>query len=138
MNTTQAKTELREYRRLNELIISKQIIFAKLKIRMENLKAMNSEKEIIKQKIIRAESEYERRSTELEKLVRYSEEIRKTINRKLDRMDSFYSKILRLKYFNGYSLLLMSTLLCYEYTWLCKLHARAVKKYASIQIKNIE
>lgn len=138
MNTTQAKTELREYRKLNELIISKQIIFAKLKIRIENLKAMNSEKEIIKQKIIRAESEYERRSTELEKLVRYSEEIRKTINGKLDRMDSFYSKILRLKYFNGYSLLLMSTLLCYEYTWLCKLHARAVKKYASIQIKNIE
>ena len=93
---------------------------------------MNSEKEIIKQKIIRAKSEYKRRSTELEKLVRYSEEIRKTINGKLDRMDSFYSKILRLKYFNGYSLLLMSTLLCYEYTWLCKLHARALKKYASL------
>ena len=132
MNTAQAKTELREYRKLNELIISKQIIFAKLKIRMENLKAMNSEKELIKQKIIRAEKEYERRSTELENLVIYSENLRKTINGKLEQMDSFYSKILRLKYFNGYSLLLMSTLLCYEYTWLCKLHAKALKKYSSI------
>ena len=137
MNTAQAKAELREYRKLNELIISKQIIFAKLKIRMTNLKAMNSPRETIKQKIIRAEREYERRSIELENLVTYSENLRKKINAKLEQMDSFYSKILRLKYFNGYSLLLMSTLLCYEYTWLCKLHARAVKKYASIQTKNI-
>ena len=130
MNAKMAKTELSEYRKLNELIISKQIILANLKIRLVNLQATKSEKDVIIQKINRAEMEFKKRSTELERLVQKSQALRKTIDRKLGAMNELNSKILRLKYCNGYTLLLISTLLCYEYTWLCKLHARALEEYA--------
>ena len=132
MNAKMAKAELGEYRKLNELIISKQIILANLKIRLVNLKAMKSEKDVIVQKIQRAEKEFNKRSAELDGLVEKSQSLRKTIDRKLGVMSELSSKILRLKYYNGHTLLLISTLLCYEYTWLCKLHARALGEYASL------
>ena len=132
MNTMQAKTELREYRKINELIVSKQIILSNLHIRLANLKAMNSDKEDIIRKIKNASEEHEKRSIELEKLVHRSEELRRTIDGKFEKMNELHSKILRMKYYRGMTLLLISTLLNYEYTWLCKLHARALKEYSSL------
>lgn len=132
MNIIQAKNQLREYKRLNELIISKQIIFTNLHLRLKNLKAMCSEKEIIKQKIIRAEKEYSERKTELDNLISLSMKNRQEVEERISKLPEPYSKILRLKYINGYSLLLMSTLINYEYTWLCKLHVRAIKMYSEV------
>ena len=137
MNTVQAKNQLREYRKLNELIISKQIIFTNLHLRLKNLQATNSRKEIIKQKIIRAEREYNNRKEELDRLVSLSMKNRREVEERLSKIPEPYGKILRLKYINGYSLLLISTLLNYEYTWLCKLHVRGVKMYMNVNTKDL-
>ncbi len=130
MNVVTSKVELREYRKLNELIISKQIIFTNLSLRLANLRAMKQDNPKTAEKLARAEREHSQRKAELEGLVRRSEDLRRTIDSKLQRLDELSAKILRLKYYKGMTLLLVSNLLHYEYTWFCKLHAKALREYS--------
>lgn len=136
MTVKDAKNELREYRTMIEktALTHGMYVTARLNLGMMNFKAGNRE---ITSSFAERMEKAEMRKNKLEKeeiyLIRRSEKIRRTIDRKLNMLSEIDRKILSEKYYKGRSLISLSIEMCYEYTWFCKLHKRALENYASLE-----
>ncbi len=115
MTINEAKTELREYRILSEKIISLQIRIINAKTKISGTYKSTAKEE-----------------AKLQELISRATSLRAYVEKKLNSMDKPYGEILHEKYIKNSSLLYVSTKLCYEYTWTCKLHKRALLMYCNI------
>lgn len=135
MTVNEAKSELMTYRVLSEKLaklharnVSNHLSLGMMRFRAGD----NARSKALLQRIKRAEE----REIELQKSEDYTaariEEVRKTIDRKLELLSELDRKILFEKYLRGRSLIALSMEICYEYTWFCKLHKRALENYAKL------
>ena len=135
MTVKEAKSELMTYRVLSEKLakLHARNVNNHLNLGMMRFRAGDTGRS---KALLQRIREAELREIELQKSEYYTaariEEVRKTIDRKLLMLSELDRKILYEKYLRGRSLIALSMEICYEYTWFCKLHKRALENYAKL------
>ena len=136
MTVDEAKKELREYRisleklaYLHELHVKKYLNLGMMRFKAEN----GSRSDSLLQRMEKAEKREAELETAEKYAVRHAESVRRTIDRKISKLSELDRKILTEKYYKNRSLIAVSMECCYEYTWLCKLHKKALEKYAELE-----
>ena len=136
MTVNEAKAELREYRISSEKLASlhEMHVTKYLNLGMMRFKAGGaSRSKALLQRIKRAEKKEKELAAAENYAARHAESVRRTIDRKLSALSELDRKILTEKYYKNRSLIAVSMELCYEYTWLCKLHKKALENYAKLE-----
>lgn len=136
MTVNKAKAELREYRVLLKRLayLHQRHVSIGMSLGMMKFKAANGARNNgLAQRICRAEEKEGAVAREEEYSLRRSEKLRRIIDRRLSALSELDRKILSEKYYKGRTLISISIELCYEYTWLCKLHKQALENYSKIK-----
>lgn len=135
MTVTEAKAELREYRisterlaELHEMHVTKYLNLGMMRFKAGS----GSRSKALFQRMKRAEKREKELAAAEQNALLHAESVRNTIDRKLSELSGLDKKILTEKYYKNRSLIALSMELCYEYTWLCKLHKKALENYAKL------
>lgn len=136
MTISQAKAELKSYRHNLLRIARKQEDIIALRSRSELVMRTFRHEAVQHSHDPHAAEERIARLLELQRqqneLFLHTEARRIAVEQKIDALEQPYQNILYLHYIRDWSFTKISMEINYEYTWLCKLHAKAVQLYAKL------